>query len=92
VSPETDLEVIFPENGELAILSPSGVTFLDETGQPVEKKASPLGTKEQEYNKGEFAHFMLKEIMEEPQAIRTAVMQDERSFTRWPWISSGPDR
>jgi glucosamine--fructose-6-phosphate aminotransferase (isomerizing) len=75
-------EVIFPENGELAILSSDGVGFLDERGQPIEKKASPLDTKQQYYDKGEYAHFMLKEIMEEPQAIRTAIIQDERSFTQ----------
>jgi glucosamine--fructose-6-phosphate aminotransferase (isomerizing) len=74
--------VIIPENGELVILTRDGVAFLDENGQPIEKKASPLGVREQEYAKGEYAHFMLKEIMEEPQAVKTAIMQDERSFTQ----------
>ena len=75
-------KVIFPENGELAILSSNGVAFLDESGRPIEKEASPLDMKEQNYDKGKYEHFMLKEIMEEPQAIRTAIMQDEQSFTR----------
>lgn len=75
-------KVIFPENGELAILSSDGVAFLDEKGRPIEKKASPRGIKEQNYDKGEYEHFMLKEIMEEPQAIRMATIQDEQSFTQ----------
>ncbi len=75
-------KMILPENGELAILSSNGVAFLDESGRPIEKEASPLDNKEQYYDKGKYLHFMLKEIMEEPQAIRTAIMQHEQSFTR----------
>ena len=75
-------KMILPENGELAILSSNGVAFLDESGRPIEKEASPLDNKEQYYDKGKYLHFMLKEIMDEPQAIRTAVIQDEQSFTR----------
>jgi glucosamine--fructose-6-phosphate aminotransferase (isomerizing) len=74
--------MIIPENDELAILTCDGATFLDENGLPVAKEASPLGMREQEYTKGKYAHFMLKEIMEEPEAIKATVMQDRRSFTR----------
>ena len=75
-------KVIFPEDGELAILSKEGVTFLDAQGRQIEKEASPLDMKEQECDTGGYEHFMLKEIMEEPKAIKTAIMQDEQSFTR----------
>jgi glucosamine--fructose-6-phosphate aminotransferase (isomerizing) len=75
-------KVIFPENGELAVLGRDGVAFLDEKGRPMRKKPSLLNMKEQNYNKGGYEHFMLKEIMEEPQAVRTALIQDERSFTQ----------
>ncbi len=74
--------VIFPEDGELTILSKDGVTFLDIEGRQIEKEASPLDIKEQYYSKGEYQHFLLKEIMEEPQAIRTAIMQDKQLFTQ----------
>jgi glucosamine--fructose-6-phosphate aminotransferase (isomerizing) len=75
-------QVVYPENGELAVLNCNGVDFFDEKGQPVEKKTSPLDTQEQCYDKGEYEHFMLKEIMAEPQAILTAINQDERAFTQ----------
>ena len=75
-------KVIYPEDGELAILSKDGVTFLDPLGRPVEKETSPLDMKEQECDTGGYDHFMIKEIMEEPKAIKTAIMQDEQSFTR----------
>ena len=74
-------EVIFPEDGELAILNNQGVAFLNAEGRPIQKKATPLNIREQYSDKGDYAHFMLKEIMEEPQAIRTAIMQDQHTFT-----------
>jgi glutamine---fructose-6-phosphate transaminase (isomerizing) len=75
-------EAIYPEDGELAILTDTRVTFLDAEGRYIEKNMSPLNKKEQSYSKGEYKHYMHKEIMEEPEAIRTAILQDERSFTR----------
>ncbi len=75
-------KVIYPENGELAVLSRDAVAFLDMRGERIEKEASPLDVKTQYCDKGKYEHFMLKEIMEEPQAIRTAVLQDVQSFTR----------
>jgi glutamine---fructose-6-phosphate transaminase (isomerizing) len=75
-------KVIFLEDGEVAILRINGATFLDEEGKHVEKTAAAVDIKEQEYNIGGYKHFMLKEIMEEPKAIQTAILQDEQSFTR----------
>ncbi|MFA5309041.1 MAG: glutamine--fructose-6-phosphate transaminase (isomerizing) [Dehalococcoidales bacterium] len=74
--------VIYPENGDLAVLTSRGVEFFDGNGQPVTRTATPLNTTEQCYDKGDYEHFMLKEIMAEPEAILTAINQDERSFTQ----------
>ena len=74
--------VIFPEDGELAILSKDGVTFLDIEGREIEKEASLLDMNEQHNSKGKYEYYMLKEIMEEPHSIRKAVIQDGQSFTR----------
>jgi glucosamine--fructose-6-phosphate aminotransferase (isomerizing) len=79
--PDCD-KVIFPEDGELATLSNQGVAFLNAEGKPIKKKMSALKLKKQASDKGEYKHFMLKEIMEEPQAVRAAVMQDKQSFTQ----------
>jgi glucosamine--fructose-6-phosphate aminotransferase (isomerizing) len=79
--PDCD-KVIFPEDGELVTLSAKGVAFLNAEGRPVEKKLSALKLEKQASDKGEYKHFMLKEIMEEPQAVRAAVMQDKPSFTQ----------
>jgi len=46
----------------ISFLSRTGVTFLNVNGQPIEKKASPLDIREQEYTECNHTHFMLKEI------------------------------
>jgi glucosamine--fructose-6-phosphate aminotransferase (isomerizing) len=79
--PDCD-QVVFPEDGELVTLSSKGVAFLNAEGKPIEKKLSALKLEKQASDRGAYEYFMLKEIMEEPQAIRTAVMQDKQSFTQ----------
>ncbi len=75
-------KVIFPEDGELVTLSTKGVAFLDAEGKPIKKKLSALKLEKQASDKGGYRYFMLKEIMEEPQAVRAAIMQDKKSFTQ----------
>jgi glutamine---fructose-6-phosphate transaminase (isomerizing) len=74
--------VVFLENEELAILGSNGVDFLDEKGQPTQKDFVVLENKEQEYDKGLYPHFMIKEVMEEPSSIQTALIQNEQSFNK----------
>jgi glucosamine--fructose-6-phosphate aminotransferase (isomerizing) len=79
--PDCD-QVVFPEDGELVTLSSKGVAFLNAEGKPIEKKLSALKLEKQASDRGAYEYFMLKEIMEEPQAVRAAVMQDKQSFTQ----------
>ncbi|MFC2166499.1 glutamine--fructose-6-phosphate transaminase (isomerizing) [Acidobacteriota bacterium] len=63
-------EIIFLEDGEMAVIKPDSVCFSDFEGNPLEKKAehitwSPLMVEKQGYK-----HFMLKEIFEQPQVMR----------------------
>ena len=74
--------VIYLDDGELAILGNERVDFLNMEGKQIQKETSILDVKNQEYDKGLYEYFMLKEIMEEPRAIRTATMQDKQLFTR----------
>jgi glucosamine--fructose-6-phosphate aminotransferase (isomerizing) len=75
-------KVIFPEDGELVTLSTKGVAFFNAEGKPIKKKLSALKLEKQASDKGGYKYFMLKEIMEEPQAVRAAIMQDKQSFTQ----------
>ena len=75
-------KVIFPEDNEIAILDSKGMVFLNSTGKEIKKEMTTLNLEEQTSDKGNYKYFMLKEIMEEPQAIRTAIMQDKGQFTQ----------
>jgi len=79
--PDHNIKVAFLEDDEIAILSSKAVAFLDARGRKIEKKMATLNLQEQASNKGNYKYFMHKEIMEEPQAIRKAVMQDKQLFT-----------
>ena len=57
------------EPGEIAILKPEGIRIVDFTGAPVEKKLETAQWDVEAAEKGGFAHFMLKEIHEEHEAI-----------------------
>jgi glucosamine--fructose-6-phosphate aminotransferase (isomerizing) len=63
-------QVIFLENGEMAMLSPSAVALWDVDDQPVERAPQRLDWDPIQVEKGGYKHFMLKEIHEQPQALQ----------------------
>ena len=63
-------EVAYMEDGEVAVISAEGVKFFDSMEQPIEKEHSTIDWDVSAAEKGGYAHFMLKEIMEQPEAIR----------------------
>ncbi len=69
--------VVFLEDGELVVLG-KNVTFLDKDGQPVKKEFKEVDWKWDQATKQGYDFFMMKEILEEPQAIRRATMQDRK--------------
>jgi glutamine---fructose-6-phosphate transaminase (isomerizing) len=74
--------VIYLDDDELAILDRYKVEYRDIEGKEIHKIVSPLDVRSQDYGKDDYEYFMHKEIMEEPQAIRKAIVQDEKQFTR----------
>ena len=61
------------DDGEVAILTAEGVTVLDAMEQPVVKEHHHIDWEISAAEKGGYPHFMFKEIMEEPEAIRRTV-------------------
>lgn len=57
------------EPGEIAILKPEAIRIVDFSGATVEKKLETAQWDVEAAEKGGYAHFMLKEIHEEPDAI-----------------------
>ena len=65
--------VIFLEEGDLADLRPWGVTVTGPDGGPRERPVSRIDWTPEAAEKGGYAHFMLKEIHEQPQALRQCI-------------------
>lgn len=65
--------VIYLEDGELAELTPDAVQVFDREGDPVKKQASTITWDVRAAEKGGYEHFMLKEIMEQPGAVKAAL-------------------
>jgi glucosamine--fructose-6-phosphate aminotransferase (isomerizing) len=65
--------VIFLENGDVAVVRRNGVAVLDAAGDEIERSVETLDWDAARAEKGGFRHFMLKEIFEQPDAIRNTV-------------------
>ncbi len=66
--------VIFLENGDVAEVRAKGVRILDASGSEVERPVETLDWDAARVEKGGYRHFMLKEIFEQPDAIRNTVL------------------
>lgn len=65
--------VIYMEDGEFAELTPQKITVYDRTGAVVPKTVARVVWDVEAAEKGGYEHFMLKEIMEQPRAVRETV-------------------
>ncbi|HEY7936593.1 MAG TPA: glutamine--fructose-6-phosphate transaminase (isomerizing) [Candidatus Limnocylindrales bacterium] len=66
-------QVIFLEEGDVADLRPWGVTITDVAGRPIERAVTTITWTAAAAEKGGFDHFMLKEINEQPTALRQSI-------------------
>ena len=66
-------DVVYMDDGELAVVSAVGIRIYDERRRPVEKERHYIDWDVDAAEKGGYAHFMLKEIFEQPTAISKAI-------------------
>ena len=66
-------DVAYMEDGEVAVLTCDGIEVYDALEQKVEKKHFTIDWEVSAAEKGGYQHFMLKEIMEQPEALRRAI-------------------
>jgi glucosamine--fructose-6-phosphate aminotransferase (isomerizing) len=62
------------DHNEIATLTADGVSFVDEYLEPMEKELKTADWDMEAAEKGGYAHFMIKEINEQPNAIKTTIM------------------
>ena len=67
-------DMFFLADGDLAVITPQGVKVTDFDGKPVERKPQRVTWDPIMAEKGGFKHFMLKEIYEQPRAVRDTTL------------------
>ncbi len=65
--------VTYMEDGEVAVLTSEGVKIYDSNKTQIEKEKHLVAWDVASAEKGGYPHFMLKEIMEEPEAVRKTI-------------------
>ena len=66
-------EVYYLNDKEIAILTQSDVKFFNMDKEPLEKQLETITWSVDSAEKGGYPHFMLKEIMEQPRALRDTI-------------------
>jgi len=73
--------VNYLDNGEMIVTNGERTTFLSiENGKEIKKRNVEITWDREQAEKGEYEHFMLKEIMDQKESIRRAVNQDEEQI------------
>ena len=68
-------EVIYLEDGEIAKLTSKSFEVFDLKGNKISKTISKIETHLESSEKGMYPHFMLKEIMEQPNSLKRSLQQ-----------------
>ena len=71
-------KVYYVDDGETVRLTRARVEFFNEVGDPVRKTPTEITWSAEGTKKGGYPHFMLKEIHEQPQAVRNTLRSFER--------------
>ena len=66
-------EVAYMDDGEIAVITPDGINVFTSEMDPVEKEHKTVDWDVSAAEKGGYPHFMFKEIVEQPDAIRRTV-------------------
>ena len=67
-------DMFFLADGDMAVLTPGGVRLSDFQGRPVNRQISHVLWDPIMAEKGGYKHFMLKEIFEQPRAVRDTTL------------------
>jgi glucosamine--fructose-6-phosphate aminotransferase (isomerizing) len=67
-------DLFFLADGDLAVITPEGVQLCDFTGKPIIRQVQHVTWDPIMAEKGGFKHFMLKEIYEQPRAVRDTTL------------------
>jgi len=66
-------EVVYLDDGDVAILTRNGYTVLNQRAQQLERRVSKIDWDLDQIERGGFDHFMLKEIFEQPETVENCM-------------------
>tara|TARA_B100001057_G_C22833773_1_gene944458 strand:- start:12 stop:1832 length:1821 start_codon:yes stop_codon:yes gene_type:complete len=84
-------KITYLDDGEFCIIKKDQVNFFDQNGMKINKKILELTSDELSYEKGDFKHFMAKEIEEQPTTIKTGIkeyidnLNNDVNIFNFPW-------
>src|SRR6056300_580386 len=84
-------KITYLEDGDFCFIKKDEVNFFNDEGIKINKKVLELSTDQQNYDKGDFKHFMAKEIEEQPQTLKTGIkeyvdsMNNDINIYNFPW-------
>jgi glucosamine--fructose-6-phosphate aminotransferase (isomerizing) len=84
-------KITYLEDGEFCFIKKDEVNFFNEEGIKINKKVLELSSDQQNYDKGDFKHFMAKEIEEQPQTLKIGIkeyidsMNNDINIYNFPW-------
>ncbi len=84
-------KITYLDDGEFCIIKKDQVLFFNEDGKKINKKILELSSDVASYEKGDFKHFMAKEIEEQPSTVKTGIKEyidktnSEINIYNFPW-------
>ncbi len=68
-------KITYLNDGEFCVIKKDHVEFFSEDGNKINKKVLELSSEEEKYDKGDYKHFMAKEIEEQPITLKNGIKE-----------------
>ena len=68
-------KITYLNDGEFCVIKKDHVEFFNEDGTKINKKVLELSSEEEKYDKGDYKHFMAKEIEEQPITLKNGIKE-----------------
>ena len=84
-------KITYLNDGEFCVIKKDHVEFFNEEGIKINKKVLELSSDEEKYDKGDYKHFMAKEIEEQPHTLKNGIkeyidnLNNDINIYNFPW-------
>jgi len=84
-------KITYLDDGEFCVIKKDEVHFFNEEGKKINKKVLKLSSYQENYDKGDYKHFMVKEIEEQPVTLKTGIKEyldninNDINIYNFPW-------